>query len=633
TLIDSDGNVFTITGFLKTPQTNTQLDFDFLASYNSLESMGLYDDNWGQFGVDYTYFLASEKIDVKQFDEKLSDLVSAHTNSAMAFMINLMTQPLNDIYFHSHINIELQPSGDIQQVYLFAAVAFLIMFIACLNFMNLSTARSAHRAKEVGMRKVFGSNKSQLIRQFLGESVVMTMISVILGLIIFSFFYPELNNFIGQELSVNYLKNPVTILVIMVLAVIVGILAGIYPAFFLSRFKPITAIQAQSGKTKTLFRKVMVITQFTIAITLITVTLTIFQQISFVRHKDLGFDKEQKLILDLPEGYSGSDAEILKQEVLSVPGVEMASACFTPPGSGGALVMNAITDDGDPETPPQGVMINALTCDYDYIPLLGLELTEGRNFDENIPSDAVSALILNEAAVKEYGLQNPIGSEFNLPLGQKDDNAKSIVIGVLKDFHYRSLREKISPVVLALNNEHFSKVLIKYNDKTNLPELIEAVKVKWEALFPGEEFHYSFVDEDYDLLYRPEEKMGKLFLFFSLLIVFVACLGIFGLASYLSEQRCREIGIRKVMGSSTAGIVKLLTADFTKWVMAANLLAVPIAWYAMNKWLQNYAYRTPMSFWLFAFSGLITLIIALLTISSQTIKAANTNPVITLKYE
>jgi len=512
-------------------------------------------------------------------------------------------------------------------------VAFLIMFIACLNFMNLSTARSAHRAKEVGMRKVFGSNKSQLIRQFLGESVVMTMISVILGLIIFSFFYPELNNFIGRELSVNYLKNPVTILVIMVLAVIVGILAGIYPAFFLSRFKPITAIQAQSGKTKTLFRKVMVITQFTIAITLITVTLTIFQQISFVRHKDLGFDKEQKLILDLPEGYSGSDAEILKQAVLSVPGVEMASACFTPPGSGGALVMNAITDDGDPDTPPQGVMINALTCDYDYIPLLGLELTEGRNFDENIPSDAVSALILNEAAVKEYGLQNPIGSEFNLPLGQKDDNAKSIVIGVLKDFHYRSLREKISPVVLALNNEHFSKVLIKYNDKTNLPELIEAVKVKWEALFPGEEFHYSFVDEDYDLLYRPEEKMGKLFLFFSLLIVFVACLGIFGLASYLSEQRCREIGIRKVMGSSTAGIVKLLTADFTKWVMAANLLAVPIAWYAMNKWLQNYAYRTPMSFWLFAFSGLITLIIALLTISSQTIKAANTNPVITLKYE
>ncbi|MCF7792826.1 MAG: ABC transporter permease [Candidatus Cloacimonetes bacterium] len=638
TLSDENGNIFTITGIMEKPATNTQMDFDVLASYSSLKAMGMYSEQWGQFGTDHVYILADENLIPEEFEAKLPDLVLKKTNSAMASMIILMVQPFKEIYFYSHINNEFSPSGDIDQVYLFSAIAFLIMLIACLNFMNLSTARSAHRSKEVGMRKVFGSNKSQLIRQFLSESILITLISVVLGLIIFSFLYPELNNFIGRELSVNYLKNPLTILVILVLAVIVGILAGLYPAFFLSRFKPISAIQARSGKAKTLFRKIMVITQFTIAISLIIITITVFKQISYVKNVDLGFDKENKLIIPTPD--SGQNTEILKEEVLKIPGVEMATSCFAPPGSGGALVMNAVTDDGDDETPPEGMMINALTCDYDYIPLFDLELVEGRNFDPDIASDKNMAVIINEAAVKEFGLQNPIGAEFDLPIGGgsqtmnvNEELPRPEVIGVLKDFHYRSLREEISPVALFMENTYFQNVIIKYSDNTDLPELIGKVKTEYQKLFPNEEFDYSFVDEEYNQLYNAEEKMGKLFFFFSILIIFVACLGIFGLASFLSEQRNREIGIRKVLGSTTTGVVKLLTTDFVKWVLVANLIAIPIAWYAMDKWLQNFAYRTVMSVWIFILSGVIILLIALFTISTQTIKAANLNPVETLKYE
>jgi len=634
TLIDGNGNIFTITGVLEKPKTNTQLDFDILASYSSLMTMGIFSDQWGQFGTDHIFILGNGKLQAKELEEKLPALVKKYTNSAMASMINLMVQPFNDIYFHSHINGEFQPSGDIDQVYLFSVIAFIIMLIACLNFMNLSTARSAHRSKEVGMRKVFGSNKSQLVHQFLSESILMTLLSVILGLIIFSFLYPELNNFIGRNLAVNYLQNPITFLIILVLAVIVGILAGLYPAFFLSRFKPITAIQAKSGKAKTLFRRVMVITQFTIAISLIIMTITVFKQINFMKNKDLGFDKENKIVLSIPPGASGDDANILKNEVSSIPGVERATSCFAPPGSGGALIVNAVTDDGNDETPPEGIMINAITCDYDYIPTFGLQLADGRNFDPNIPSDAVTGIIVNEAAVKEFGLKDPVGSEFNLPLGgQQESGDNAQVIGVLKDFHFRSLREEIQPLMLFLNNQYNQNVVIKYSSSADLTKTLDVIKNKWENLFAGEEFQYSFVDEEYNQLYSSDEQMGKLFFFFSLLIIFVACLGIFGLASFLSEQRAREIGIRKVLGSTVTGVVKLLTADFTKWVLVANVLAIPIAWYAMDKWLQNFAYRTSMSVWIFIFSGFITLVIALLTIGTQTIKAANMNPVETLKYE
>ncbi|OPX25587.1 MAG: hypothetical protein B1H06_07185 [Candidatus Cloacimonas sp. 4484_143] len=474
------------------------------------------------------------------------------------------------------------------------------------------------------MRKVFGSNRSLLVKQFLSESVLTTLFSMLLGLLIFTLLYPQLNNFIGKKLAASYLYHPISLLLLLVLSILVGIIAGIYPAIFFSRFQPIHAFKAFTGKSKTIFRKIMVITQFTIAICLIIVTIFVFKQLSFVRNVDLGFDKEDKLVMQPP--LDGEKLKVFKNELLQIPGVEMATICFAPPGSQSALVLNAITEDGE-----GGMMVNALSCDYDYIPIFNLKLAEGRNFSEDNASDANGGIIMNEAAIKQLGIKDPVGKELSYPLVPNSEN-NSKIIGVLKDFHFKSLREEISPVVLFLDNQYNSTLVLKYKQE-NLSEILKAVSQKWDEMIPETAIEYSFLDEDYDELYNSEEKMGKLFIFFSVLIVFIACLGIYGLAIFLGEQRTKEIGVRKVMGASTTGIMQLLSKDFTKWVIVANIIAIPIGYYIMNKWLQNFAYRTALSLWVFAAAGVIALIIALLTIGVQTYKTANLNPAKTLKYE
>ncbi|HHE65282.1 MAG TPA: FtsX-like permease family protein, partial [Bacteroidetes bacterium] len=589
-----------------------------------LEAMGQYSDQWGQFGVDHTFIMLDENSDENSLSEKLPQLIENNVNPGMASIITLFVTPFNDLYFHSNINNDFEPRGNLKQVYLFSIIAALIMLIACLNFMNLSTARSTHRVKEVGMRKVFGSNRSLLVKQFLSESVLTTLFSMLLGLLIFTLLYPQLNNFIGKKLAASYLYHPISLLLLLVLSILVGIIAGIYPAIFFSRFQPIHAFKAFTGKSKTIFRKIMVITQFTIAICLIIVTIFVFKQLSFVRNVDLGFDKEDKLVMQPP--LDGEKLKVFKNELLQIPGVEMATICFAPPGSQSALVLNAITEDGE-----GGMMVNALSCDYDYIPIFNLKLAEGRNFSEDNASDANGGIIMNEAAIKQLGIKDPVGKELSYPLVPNSEN-NSKIIGVLKDFHFKSLREEISPVVLFLDNQYNSTLVLKYKQE-NLSEILKAVSQKWDEMIPETAIEYSFLDEDYDELYNSEEKMGKLFIFFSVLIVFIACLGIYGLAIFLGEQRTKEIGVRKVMGASITGIMQLLSKDFTKWVIVANIIAIPIGYYIMNKWLQNFAYRTALSLWVFAAAGVIALIIALLTIGVQTYKTANLNPAKTLKYE
>ncbi len=622
-LMEGETN-FKVTGILAEPIGNTQMDFDMIASYSSLEAMGRYSDQWGQFGVDHTFIMLDENSDENSLSEKLPQLIENNVNPGMASIITLFVTPFNDLYFHSNINNDFEPRGDLKQVYLFSIIAALIMLIACLNFMNLSTARSTHRVKEVGMRKVFGSNRSLLVKQFLSESVLTTLFSMLLGLLIFTLLYPQLNNFIGKKLAASYLYHPISLLLLLVLSILVGIIAGIYPAIFFSRFQPIHAFKAFTGKSKTIFRKIMVITQFTIAICLIIVTIFVFKQLSFVRNVDLGFDKEDKLVMQPP--LDGEKLKVFKNELLQIPGVEMATICFAPPGSQSALVLNAITEDGK-----GGMMVNALSCDYDYIPIFNLKLAEGRNFSEDNASDANGGIIMNEAAIKQLGIKDPVGKELSYPLVPNSEN-NSKIIGVLKDFHFKSLREEISPVVLFLDNQYNSTLVLKYKQE-NLSEILKAVSQKWDEMIPETAIEYSFLDEDYDELYNSEEKMGKLFIFFSVLIVFIACLGIYGLAIFLGEQRTKEIGVRKVMGASTTGIMQLLSKDFTKWVIVANIIAIPIGYYIMNKWLQNFAYRTALSLWVFAAAGVIALIIALLTIGVQTYKTANLNPAKTLKYE
>ena len=615
---------FKVTGILAEPAGNTQMDFDMIASYSSLQPMEQYSDQWGQFGVDHTYIMLDENFDENSITEKLPKLIENNVHSGMASIISLFVTPFNDIYFHSKLNNDFEPKGDVKQVYLFSIIAALIMLIACLNFMNLSTARSTHRVKEVGMRKVFGSNRSLLIKQFLSESVLTTLFSMILGLLIFSLLYPQLNQFIGKELAVSYLFHPLSLMLLLVLSIFVGIVAGIYPAIFLSRFQPIHAFKAFTGRSRTVFRKIMVIIQFTIAISLIIVTIFVFKQLSFVRNIDLGFNKENKLVMQLP--IDSEKMEAFKNELLQISGVEEATICFAPPGSNSAMIVNAVTEESD-----DGMMVSALSCDYDYIPLFDLELVDGRNFSADNESDANGGIIINEAAIKQLGIEDPVGKELSYPLIPNTEN-NSKIIGILKDFHFKSLREEISPVVLFIGGQHNSTLVLQYKQE-NLPEVLASITNKWNEMIPNEPFEYSFLDEDYDKLYNADEKMGKLFIFFSILIVFIACLGIYGLATFLGEQRVKEIGVRKVMGASTSNIMQLLTKDFTKWVIISNIIAIPIGYYIMNKWLQDFAYRTHLSFWVFALAGVITLVISLLTISVQTYRTANLNPSKTLKYE
>ncbi len=463
---------FKITGILAEPKGNTQMDFDMIASYSSLEAMGQYSDQWGQFGVDHTFIMLDENSDENTLTEKLPQLIENNVHPGMASIISLFVTPFNDLYFYSSVNNDFEPRGDLKQVYLFSIIAALIMLIACLNFMNLSTARSTHRVKEVGMRKVFGSNRSLLIKQFLSESVLTTLFSMLLGLLIFSLLYPQLNNFIGKDLAVSYLYHPLSLLLLLVLSVFVGIVAGIYPAIFLSRFQPMHAFKAFTGKSKTLFRKIMVITQFTIAICLIIVTIFVFKQLSYVRNVDLGFNKENKLVMQPP--LDGEKLEVFKNELMQIHGVEMATICFAPPGSQSALVLNAATEDEG-----GGMMVNAISCDYDYIPMFDLEMADGRNFSEENASDANGGLIMNEAAIKQLGIEDPVGKELSYPLVPNSEN-NSKIIGVLKDFHYQSLREEISPVVLFLDNQYSSTLIVKYKQE-NLPEILNAISQKWES--------------------------------------------------------------------------------------------------------------------------------------------------------
>jgi len=587
-------------------------------------SLGQYNESWGQFGVEYNYIMLSKNSDIKNIEEQLEQFKNDNVGMGMASFISFEIQSFANIYFTSNLNNELEPRGDLKQVYIFSIVAFLIILIASLNFVNLSTARSFHRAKEVGLRKVFGSARWELIKQFITESVLLTLLAMIIGLIVFGILYPHLNNFIGKELSMSSFRNPVMYIVIFLMSILVGILSGIYPAFYLSGFKPIDALKAKSGKRKTLFRKIMVIIQFTIAISLIIITIIIYKQLHYLKTVDKGYNNKNKMVIQMGHGSDTEKGEIIKASFERIAGVSSVSYCFSAPGGLSTMMMNTSVETADSNS---GFMINGMPCDENYIPLLEIEMAEGENFAEN--SKALNTVIINEAAVKEFGFEDPLGKKIMVPNGQRS-SGPSEVIGVVKDFNFASPKAKISPMMMYQNSDLYSSLIIGYDDLAKAK--IEMEK-SWKEVFPETPFEYAFLDELNNRIYASEEKMGKLFIFFSLLIVFVSCLGIFGLASFIAEQKTKEIGIRKVMGASVSRIVLHLSKDFVIWASIANVLAFTISYYLMDKWLQNFALKTKISFGIFIASGAIAIIIALLTISIQSFNAATKDPVKTLKYE
>jgi putative ABC transport system permease protein len=543
------------------------------------------------------------------------------------FIYHLM--PLEDIHLHSNKSYEFEPNGNINYVYIFSFVAILILVIACVNFMNLSTARSANRAKEVGIRKVAGSTKGHLITQFLTESVLLSFFSLLLALAIALLLLPMFNQLAGKELQAASLFSPRFLTLLVFLVFLVGCLAGSYPAFYLSSFQPIMVLKGKiaSGFKGSMLRSILVVGQFVISIGLIVSTIVIYNQLNYIRNREVGFNRDQVLIIH--NAYlAGDPVKTFRKELTQLTGVANATLSGDLPTQGGGYDQEGWFRNAAMDTKGVVVLTN-LFVDVNYIPTLGMTMVKGRNFSNDFPSDS-TGIIVNESAVELLGWTNPIGQLFYRP----GDSMKSVayhVVGVVKDFNFSSMHDKVGPLVMNLRDNRGSLAVRLRGG--NIVAVESQIESKWKAIANGVPFNYTFMDDDFNRLYQSEKQTGQLFISFAVFAIFIACLGLLGLVTYAAEQRMKEIGIRKVLGARVGGIVGLLSRDFALLIGIAALIAFPVAWWAMFTWLKGFAYRTSISWWIFLVAGLSALAIALLTVSIQTIRAAVANPIKSLRSE
>ncbi|NIG55969.1 ABC transporter permease [Chitinophaga sp. Cy-1792] len=639
TLIINDSIPYRITGVLKQLPTQSQLTFDFYVSLAGIAEGK--EDNWlsNNFA---TYVRLHDGADPKVFIGKVQALADKHAGPQINTVLNTSLEelkkngnylnyelmPLTSIHLYSNKSFELNANGSIQYVYIFGAIALFILLIACINFMNLSTAKSANRAKEVGVRKVMGSQRTQLVAQFITESMLISAIAMLLALCVAALAMPFFNQLAGKEMNIGLLATPQIGLLLLLLVLFVGILAGSYPAFFLSGFRPVAVLKGTlaAGFKKSSFRNALVIGQFAISIFLIIGTIVIYGQLNYIRNKQLGFNRDQVLVIHNTNAL-GNQIRALRQELTGLEGVSGATTTgYLPTGTYRNDSPLFLSPTKDPKT---AVSMQNWFVDDQYIPVLGMQMKMGRNFSSAYGSDS-SGVIINEAAAKLLGLKDPVNTRiYGLDGMQYTDLAGYHVVGVVKDFNFNSLREQVTPVALFLGEQRGSIALRVHSN--DMPKLLSMVEKKWQAFLPGQPFSYSFMDDDFNKIYQAETRMGVISLTFSILAVFVACLGLFGLAAYAAEQRTREIGIRKALGATVTNIVHLLSKDFLKLVMIALLIAFPLGWWAMHHWLQDFAYRTAIGWQVFAGTAVLSVLIALCTVSYQAIRAALTNPVKSLK--
>jgi putative ABC transport system permease protein len=505
--------------------------------------------------------------------------------------------------------------------------------IAAFNFVNLSTARSTKRAREVGIRKVLGAFRYQLVKQFLGETILFSVLSFFLAVILVRLFLPVFNSLTGKQLPLNFLINPSVLLGFVGIVAIVGVLGGLYPAVFLSAFEPMRTLKGKlgtGGKSRS-FRRFLVVAQFTISIVLIIGTFVIRNQLHYMRGQNLGFNKEQVVVIPMHDQNTRKAYEYIKTEFMNNPSVLSVTASSTVPGksvSNIAYRLEGLPDD-------DYFSMDTFFVYFDFLKTIGIEIAEGRSFSKEFGTDEKSAFMLNEAAVRELNWQSALNKRVIWPSDLRRMDAivkKGQVVGVVKDFHVASLHESIGPVLLQVRPSSFRYISARISS-VNIPETLSFFREKWGQLSPVFPFEYTFLDEDFDKLYRADEKVGRIVGIFSMLAIIVACFGLFGLASFAAEQRTKEIGIRKVLGASVSGIILLFSREFTKWVLVANILAWPIAYFFMTRWLQNFAYKMSLGLGIFVLSGFLAFAIALATVSYQSIKAALSDPIDSLRYE
>jgi putative ABC transport system permease protein len=630
----------TITGVIKDLPSN--MHFQFTSFVPLVENKSALEDTWVSQNWT-TYLLLKEGANVGKVIPLLNKMTDRHLGPQLKAMIGktlnefvgegnffkVSLTALPDIHLRSNRIGELYGAGNIQYVYIFSAIAACILIIAIINFMNLATARSANRAREVGMRKVMGSMKGALIGQFITESVLTCAVAMVLAIAITVILFPFFNELTGKPIDPSILLKPQVAFALLIVTLIVGFLSGSYPAFYLSAFQPISVLKGMSGGGKrSVFRNVLVVFQFAASVLLIAGTLIVFRQLQYIQQKDVGYNREQLLIINNIDKLAHR-TEALKASLLQVPGVEKTTVT-------GFLPVNYYRNNTSFFTSPSlelkdAISIQMWMIDEDYVETMGMQLLEGRNFSKEFAADTTT-LILNESAAKFMGGRDILEKKLYYVVDQNTKSLKEFrVIGIVKDFNFSSLREPVKPLAFTFgSNDGGMTVRIQGEDIT---QVVSAIENKWKSVAPDLPFEYSFMDADFDKLYKGERQAGKLVTYFASLSILISCLGLFGLATFMAEQRTKEIGIRKVMGASVAGITVLLSNNFLKLVLIAVAIAIPIAWYFTDKWLQNFAYHINLEWWVFAVASVLAVIIALLTVSVQAFKAAMQDPVKSLRSE
>ena len=628
-----------VTGVIDKVPVNSHFHFEIFASMVGLPESR--EPTWMSSNF-YTYLVLPVGYDYKKLEAKLPKIVDKYMGPQMlqAMHVTLADfrkkgndlsfhlQPVTDIHLHSNFANDLSPAGDIRYVYIFGAIALFMLLIACINFMNLSTAGASKRAREVGIRKVLGSMKLALVRQFLLESVLITAIALLLAIVFMYMALPVFNKLAGQSLTLQFADHPLLLPGLLLFVLLVGIMAGSYPAFYLSSFKPVAVLKGKftSGKKSIGLRSGLVVFQFFISIILIVSTTVVYKQLSFIQHKKLGYDKNQVMVL--PDTWMlGKNEAIFRRQLLNDPRIaNVSNSGFLPAGPSNNN--NFFVYPG--ENPNQMVKTLRYEVDENYIPTLGIKLVTGRNFSKGLTSDS-SGIILNETAAKVFGWGENAPGHIISTTKHSGEIVSYNVIGIVKDFHFKSLHELISPLVMVLS-PNAGTMVVKLKTK-DIEGLLAVIKKRWTDYGAEEPLAYSFLDDRFNNTYESEQKTGLILGIFAGLTIFVACLGLFGLAMFTAEQRTKEIGIRKVLGASVIQVTQMLSKEFIKLVLIASLIAFPAAWWAMNKWLQSFAYRINISWWVFVVAGLTAILIALITISFQAIKAAIANPVKSLRTE
>ncbi len=628
---------FQVRGVMEDMPDNSHFHADFLASmvpvvafYGGQEA---FMSNYGSNNFS-TYLLLKEGVDAKSLEAKLPEMIDRHLPESQAGIAaskgtKLTLWPLTDIHLHSNLDSEIEPNGNIDYVYIYLVVALFILLIACINFMNLSTARSSLRSMEVGLRKVMGADKILLVRQFMGESFVMTFISLVLALLIVYFFLPTFSDFTEKQLSLNFFENPEYLLGLASLVLVVGLVSGSYPALFLSGFSPSKVLKGafKAGKGHENFRSVLVVGQFAISVVLIVAVLVVVRQLNFMQSKDLGFAKDDLVVLPTSASIN-ENYLIIKDRLENHPGIQAVSISSRVP-SGRLLDSQGGSAEVKGELSQINVRIADIHVSHDFLKTYGVPIVKGRDFDFKLASDSTEAFILNEAAIRAVGWASPeeaIGKQFQY------GGRRGFVTGVMKDFHFESLHQPIVPIVFMISQDRNNQVTIKY-DATEKDQVLAYLKEEWASLRPDFPFDPLFVDEGFNAQYEAEERVKTIFTFFSGLAVLISILGLFGLTTFATAQRTREIGIRKVMGAETGNILTLLGKDFMKLVLIGFLIAIPISWFGMSSWLEDFAYKIGISWTVFLWAGLIAGIIAAVTVTSQTLKAAWADPVKSIKSE